>query len=210
MQEILNTSEEIWKPIKGFEGLYEASSLGNVKSVERTCKNGYNSVRRVRERMLKPQLGGREGEQYLQVKLSKNGVSKTYGVHVLVALAFPEICGLPFEGAQCNHIDEDHFRNVPSNLNWLSVQDNINHGTRNERSAKARSKTVYQYTTTTHELVQEWESLSEVYRQMGWSSANISKCCNNCYNPNGTGAHNVYKNYVWSYSKCDYPKNDRF
>ena len=155
--------------------------------------------------MLKAVLSGREGDQYLIVDLSKKGVGKTWQVHQLVALSFPEICGLPFEGAQCNHIDENHFNNVPENLNWLLRLDNINHGTRNERAAKALtngklSKTVYQYTLA-GELVKEWVSVMEVHRQTGWSIGAISACCRNHYNPNGTGAHNVYKGYVWSYTK---------
>ena len=190
MQEIPNKNEE-WRAVKGFEGLYEVSSLGNVKSLERTCNHRYG-VRRVREQILNPQLGGKEGDRYLTVRLSKNGVGKTYGVHVLVALSFPEICGEPFEGAQCNHIDEDHFRNVPSNLNWLSVRDNNNHGTRNERIAKANSRTVYQYTKS-YELVGEYSSVHEIERQMGWDCGNISACC--------LGKRKTAYNYVWSYSK---------
>lgn len=196
MQTILNTSEEIWKPVKDYEGLYEVSNLGRVKSVERTVmsKNRYGTFqKRVREQLLKPALRGLEGDRYFIVGLHKNGVQKTFGVHQIVALSFPEICGLPFEGAQCNHIDEDHFNNTPENLNWLSVQDNNNHGTRTERAAKALSKTVYQYDKNTHELVKEWSSTMEVQRQMGWWSSTISECCN--------GKLKTAYGYRWSYSK---------
>ena len=191
-----NDNEEQWRPVKGYENYYAVSDRGRIKSVERTCKHWQGGVRRVKEKILKPQLKGRKGYEYLKVTLSKDGVTKDFGVHVLVALSFPEICGLPFEGAQCNHIDEDHFNNVPENLNWLSRKDNLNHGTGNERRAKANtngkcSKTVYQYDKDTHELVKEWSSVSEVYRQMGWSQGNISMCCN--------GKQKTYKGYKWSY-----------
>ena len=188
---------EQWKPVVGYEG-YAVSDKGRVKSVERTVirKNGRKYY--VKEKMLNFTLSGKEGYEYFHVSLWKNGVGKTWGVHQLVALAFPEICGLPFEGAEVNHIDENHFRNVPSNLNWLSRKDNLNHGTGNERRAKANtngkcSKIVYQYDKDTHELVKEWSSVSEVYRQMGWSQGNISMCCN--------GKQKTYKGYNWSYEK---------
>lgn len=197
---------EQWKPVKGYEELYAVSDKGNVKSLERTVTYKDGRKYHYEEKILKPQLGGLKGYEYFYVTLSKNGKRKTFGVHVLVALAFPEICGEYFEGAQCNHIDEDHFRNVPENLNWLSHPDNMKHGTCQERRAKALtnrpdlSKTVYQYTTA-HELVKEWQSTMEVRRQTGWHNGAISRCCNNRYNLNGTGAHNVYKGYVWSYTR---------
>ena len=187
---------EQWRPVKGYEN-YAVSSLGRVKSVEKTCKSKCGSVRRVRERVLTPALRGRKGDEYFIVTLSKDGVEKVYGVHVLVALAFPEICGLPFEGAQCNHIDEVKTNNVPENLNWMTPAQNSNHGTRNERIAKAltnrsdQSKTVYHYTKDTHELVREWESVHEIERQMGWSNGNISQCC--------LGKRKTHQGFIWSY-----------
>lgn len=202
-----NFENEEWRAVnvKGYEEFYAVSSLGRVKSVERTVVRSNGRKQHIKEKILKPTISGRKGNQYLAVGLHKNGTIKTVGVHVLVALAFPEICGEPFEGADVNHIDENHFNNVPENLNWLSHKDNINHGTRNERAAKARinhpdlSKTVYQYSKS-YELVKEWQSTMEVARQTGWHQQAISLCCNNHYNPNGTGAHNVYKNYIWSYT----------
>lgn len=183
---------EQWKPVKDYEELYAVSSMGRVKSVERTCKHWRGGVRCIKEKILKPALGGKEGDHYLIVCLSKNGVTKSFGVHVLVALAFPEICGLPFEGAQCNHIDENHFNNDPHNLEWLSHPDNNNYGTRNERVAKALSKTVYQYTTA-NELVKEWASTMEVERQTGFFHTAISACCR--------GEQKTAYNYVWSYTR---------
>ena len=148
----------------------------------------------IKEKILKP---AKNGGGYLDVSLHKNGVQKMWGVHVLVALAFPEICGLPFEGAEVNHIDENPLNNVPSNLNWLSRKDNLNHGTHNERVAKALtngklSKTVYQYSKS-YELVGEYPSANEVERQTGWSQGAISKCCN--------GKLKSAYNYIWSYEK---------
>ena len=182
-----NMCNEIWRPVVGYDG-YAVSSLGRVKSLERTVvrKNGKKNY--VRERMLKP---ANNGNDYLLVNLSKNGVEKVYGVHVLVALAFPEICGEPFEGAEVNHIDENSLNNVPENLNWLSHPDNCNHGTGIERSAKTRSKTVYQHTLS-GELVKEWQSTMEVERQTGWSHQNITACCN--------GKRKSAYNFKWSYT----------
>ena len=73
--------KEIWKPVEGYEGLYQISNLGRVKSLKRRTKSGfYNRIM-----MLKP---SEHTDGYLQVVLYKNGQRKTYKVHRLVANAF--------------------------------------------------------------------------------------------------------------------------
>ena len=174
----------------GYNGLYEVSNLGRVKSVERIviCKDGRKL--HLKEKILKP---AKNTTDYLRVVLRKNGVNKTLLVHRLVAEAFipnpdPDrytIVNHKIEGA------EGKLINTVGNLEWCDYPYNNTYGTARERRVKANSKKVYQYTTA-HELVKEWSSTKEVARQTGWSQGNISNCC--------LGKYKTYKGFKWSYT----------
>ena len=137
---MLNGNEE-WKDILGFEGIYQASNLGRVKSLERLNARGY----RVKEKILKPQINRRG---YYQVGLYKQSIGKNYKVHRLVYEAFN---GQIPEGLQVNHINEVKTDNRLENLNLMTHKENVNWGTRNERAGKVlknrkdQSKLVLQY-----------------------------------------------------------------
>ena len=129
--------EEIWKPIKGYEGLYEVSSFGNVRSLDRTIlviRNGMQYYCPIKGKLLRP-LVKRHG--YLGVQLYGRGGHKTRGlkgfsVHRLVAETFiPNPNNLP----EVNHIDEDKTNNRVDNLEWITHIENSNHGTRGKRIA---------------------------------------------------------------------------
>jgi hypothetical protein len=113
---------EIWKDVKGYEGLYQVSSEGRVKSLKRIVYRGIPSeYRTVPERILK---GRPDGCGYLQVRLYKNGVSEYPKVHRLVANAFiPNDFALP----QVNHKNGVKKDNCICNLEWVSTQRNIEH-----------------------------------------------------------------------------------
>ena len=152
-------TEEIWCPIKGFEGQYQVSDQGRVKSL----KFG-------KERILKPI---RDKDGYLLVNLCKNGEIKQCLVHRLVAQAFiPNPNNLP----QVNHRDEDKTNNSVQNLEWCDQKYNINYGTRTDRC----SKPVLQFTKS-GEFVREWKSTRDVERNLGYFHNNISDCCNGKY-----------------------------
>ena len=167
------SNNEQWCPVKDYENLYAVSSLGRVKSLN------YNHTGR--EQILKP-IKNYKG--YLYVILYKNGVKKKYLVHRLVAETFIHNPN-PEKYDIVNHKDDSYegrSDNRVENLEWCDTAYNNNYGHHNERMAKAMtngklSKKVYQYTTTTYELVKEWQSTNEVERQMGWHHQNISKCC---------------------------------
>ena len=111
--------QEVWKDIKGYEGLYQVSNLGQVK---RLSNNKYT-----REKMLKPRKG-KSG--YLQVILSEKGNIKSKYVHQLVASAFiPN----PNNYIEINHKDENKENNNFENLEWCTHKYNCNFGTRNIR-----------------------------------------------------------------------------
>lgn len=103
---------EIWKPVQGYEGLYEVSTLGRVKSLPRaTTKGG----------MITQVLTSSE---YFGVTLSKEGIAKNVLVHRLIAKAFCEGYGTEKD---VNHKDGVKTNNIFSNLEWVTRQENIQH-----------------------------------------------------------------------------------
>ena len=164
--------KEYWKPVVGYEGHYEVSNWGRVKSLKR------NLIKKLKLTY----------ENRYVVSLWKNGKSKTYSVHRLVAEAFilnPD--NLP----QVNHKDENPLNNVVSNLEWVSAKYNCNYGTRNERISKKKSKPVLQYTLD-GELVKEWESAMQASKY-GFDNSEIGKCCRNYRN------YMTHKGFIWRY-----------
>ena len=171
-------AEEIWCPIKGYEGLYEVSDQGRVRSL----KFG-------KERILKQWINT---QGYLRVELSKNGEHKMYLVHRLVSKTFiPNPDNLP----EVNHKDEDKTNNSVINLGWCDRKSNCNYGNRNKRISEKMtngklSKPVLQFTKD-GEFVAEWKSSSEIKRNLGYSKGNISACCN--------GIRKSSNGFVWKF-----------
>lgn len=161
-----------------YEGLYKVSNLGKILSLN------YKNTGKA-ELMTPVEIPN----GYLQVTLSKNKERKTCYVHRLVAETFLEN---PENKPEVNHKDEDKTNNFvflnedgsvdkeKSNLEWKTPKENSNHGTRNERIAKAKtngkqSKKVLQLTLT-GELIREWPSAAECGRN-GFDSSAVTKCC---------------------------------
>ena len=142
--------EEIWKDIKGFEGIYQVSNLGRVKRV----KTG---------RILKSDMNSKG---YLRVGLCKNSIKSNKRVHRLVAETFiPN----PDNKSEVNHIDENKTNNSLDNLEWMTTKENINHGTRNERVSIPIITTNIKTGEST-----EFYGISECARQLGLNAGNIT------------------------------------
>ena len=110
---------EEWKDIEEYEGMYQISNLGRVKSLSRKYSP--------KEYILKQKT---QANGYLSVTLFKNGIGQTLTVHRLVAKAFiPN----PNNLSQVNHLDENKTKNIVDNLKWCSPKENCNFGTRNTR-----------------------------------------------------------------------------
>lgn len=119
---------EIWRPIKGYEGLYEVSNKGRVKSLERYSVKFGHQKELVDE---KPISLHKSSAGYMVVHLSKDGERKSKSVHRLVAQVFiPNPQGLPF----INHKDEDPTNNHVDNLEWCTQKYNVNYGTAHKRA----------------------------------------------------------------------------
>lgn len=120
---------ELWKPIKGYEGYYEISSMGRVKSVERKVYNpfvlGDGCYRTVPERIRKPNIM----KGYYCVALIKDKHTKVYRIHRLVIEHF--VGQAPTEEHQVNHIDGDKSNNCVTNLEWVTPKENTQHAIEN-------------------------------------------------------------------------------
>lgn len=121
-----NGKPEIWKYIPGYEGLYQVSNQGNVRSVDRIIKDT-NRTRLYKGKPLKQFL---DHKGYKVVTLSKQGSLKVIKVHRLVAMAFiPN----PESYPEINHKDENKINNSVENLEWCTTQYNTSYGTRAAR-----------------------------------------------------------------------------
>ena len=182
---------EIWKDIPNYEGLYQASNLGRVKSLERFRKGKNGSLVPVKEKILKPKISD---NGYYQVALFKNSKVRFYLVHRIVFEAFNTT--IP-EGLQVNHINEIKSDNRLSNLNLMTSKENTNWGTGIERCHSQlingkSSKQVLQFTLEDI-LIKEYPSTKQVERELGFDQGNIVNCCN--------GKQKTAYGYKWKYTK---------
>ena len=177
--ENLNYENEIWRDIPKYEGLYQASNLGRIRSADRYVNNPHSTKSFRKGKILKPNI---TCNGYYQICLFKNSKVKKYYVHRLVWIAFN---GSIPENMQVNHISERKSENRLSNLNLMTAKENINFGTGIERCHNQLingkcSKPVLQFTLD-NILVKEYPSLMQVYRELGFKHSSIGKCCNGKY-----------------------------
>lgn len=168
--------EEHWLPVKGYEGLYEISDWGRVKSL---------NYRGTGKEQILHQTQNKSG--YMYVPLHKDGKTKSCRVHRLVAEAFvPNPNNLP----EVNHIDENKQNNRSENLEWCDRLSNVRHGTGIERSRASHSIAIEQVDMTGN-VVKEWVSSRDAERN-GYHSGAIIACCK--------GKKRSYKGYFWRYA----------
>ena len=186
--------QEIWKDIKGYEGLYQVSNLGRVKSLR------YNRLMSLRT----------DYRGYLDVMFSVDAKTKRYKVHRLVAQAFiPNTENKP----QVNHKDENKQNNNVENLEWCTNEYNSNYGTVRERRLKTalknrkenpkkykknysrksnfwQPKEITQYSLD-GKFIKNWDSMKEASKELKIPPQNISECCR--------GIRKKAKGFIWKY-----------
>jgi hypothetical protein len=121
---------EIWKDVVGYEGCYQVSNTGRVKSIVRTFVSGNNSIQKTTEKELKYCITN----GYKRVTLYTSGKLKNYCIHRLVAMAFIDN---PYNLNVVNHKDENRLNNNVENLEWCTYKYNTNYGTTREKISKA-------------------------------------------------------------------------
>ena len=176
--------KEIWKDITGYEGLYQVSNLGKVRSLR------YKNRDEVRELYLKPHNRG-----YLQVELHKDGTRKMFTVHRLVAMAF--VNGYA-DDLIVNHIDENKQNNAATNLEWCtSLYNSQFYKERHPEKLSAHrgpNKNVrpVNQISTDGQIVKTWRSSRDVMRELGWSDWSVSECCR--------GNRKSAYGFIWRYA----------
>lgn len=200
---------EIWRDIPGYEGIYQVSNLGRVKSLPRIviCSNGYE--KNYKSKILKSKF---EKDGYLRIGLTKFSKETKKYVHRLVAHLFVPN---PNNYSEVNHKDENKSNNCSNNLEWCTRKYNVNYGNRTKKQVyhtdykkiaskidykalsklqkAATQKTVYQYDKNLN-FIRKYISLSET-EKYGFTPQLISGCCN--------GKRKTHKGYIWSYTKLD-------
>ena len=144
---------EIWKPIRGYEGVYEVSSLGRVRSLDRYVKHYTGVLRKLKGKYLATTISN----GYLSTGLTKNGKTKTHNIHRLMGVSF-----IPNpENKRCiNHIDGNKLNNSLENLEWTTDKENLNHAwdnglCENVRNASRKRKGVWKNTHASKKVVDE-------------------------------------------------------
>lgn len=189
--------EEEWRDIKGWEGHYMASSLGNIKSLDKTVGAKHNYTREIKGKIVKPCMGT---NGYLYVGLCRNSVSKNHSVHSLIATSF---LLNPLGKLQINHKDGVKTNNIVSNLEFVTQSENMQHsyniGThRAPYSMLGKfgkdhhlSKPIWQFSLN-GEFIKEYEGVADACRHnKGFATGNVSAAalgkCKQAYG------------YVWKY-----------
>lgn len=176
--------EEIWKDIKDYEGLYQVSNLGRIKSLDRIIKSGVSNsgYSKINGKILKQKLG-KDG--YLSVQLWKKGKGKWFIAHRLIAIAFiPNPQNKPY----IDHINTIRNDNRIENLRWATREENDHNPiTLKNRIGKCGIKIKC---LNTGEV---FVSSGEAGRKLGVSAGNIIGCCK--------GKRKSAKGYKFEYYK---------
>lgn len=125
--------KEEWRPVVGYEGWYEVSSMGRVRSLDRLIIF-VNGKKRVYHGKI---LSACVSHSYKHVVLCKNKEKKNKFVHVLVALSFPEICGEFKKGLTVDHLDGDKLNNSAINLKFKTLSQNMRNPNTWDKKIKA-------------------------------------------------------------------------
>lgn len=147
-------NNEVWRDIPNFEGLYQVSNIGRVKSLG-------NKRNHKEEMILKPSINI---YGYYHISLNKKNKRYSYCVHRLVALAFLEN---PYNLKTVNHIDKNKLNNNVENLEYMSIGDNVRY---------SLNKPVLKMDLQGN-LIEEYPSINEAGRRCNVFYQNIYKCC---------------------------------
>lgn len=163
---------EQWKPIKGYEGYYEVSDKGNVRSVDRLVTHKNGTICKYKGCVLKQDI---TKKGYKKVYLTKDGKKKNYLVHRLVLETFNPVENM--DALQVNHKDGNKQNNCLSNLEWCDNYSNYSHALKKGlRPNKLLPKPVAQLTLN-GEIIAIYPSISQCSKATGIKDSRISDVC---------------------------------
>ena len=163
---------EVWKAIPGYEGIYEASNLGRIRTAfGKTTSCERYPVRVWKQRVLKPKVHARknDGKKDQRVSLYKDGEDKTCLVARLVAMTFIPV---PFDKLTVNHKNGNPMDNRIENLEWVTLEENIRHGFETGQY-KSSQKSVELVNTKIGETIR-FKSMNDASRYLGKGSGYVS------------------------------------
>ena len=164
-------SSEEWRPIKDFEGLYEVSNMGRIRSIERSVT--YSSGRTIHWKgKILSQKQSNNG--YLKVGLFKDGKGYNLYTHRIVATMFVDN---PDSKKYVDHINCERKDNRSANLKWCTVSENINNPITIKRMMDAGNKTSILQISKDGVVIKEFESINEASRETGICRTSISSTC---------------------------------
>lgn len=164
---------EEWRDVKGYEGLYQVSSFGRIKSLDRFINNPHkNGTYLIHGRFI---TAHKDKDNYMRVILSKNSHKKNLQVHRLVAEAFIDN---PNNYPCVNHKNEFRFDNFVGNLEWCSYRYNSNYGSCSKKKRYKQSNKIIQIDIDTNERIKVWNSTYEAARQLNGTIRAINNCIN--------------------------------
>lgn len=175
--------EEAWKPIPGYEGLYEVSSLGRVKASQRVITRKDGRCQIYRERILSL-FHSRQG--YVYIVLTKDNKPIREAVHRLVAKAF--ISNMDKARTHIDHIDGDRANNTVLNIRWVTRAENMHNPITEARIDKAIGKSVIGISP--EGIKKEYHQIKDVEVD-GFSRQKVCSCCR--------GKRKSHKGYKWEY-----------
>lgn len=175
---------EQWKDIKDYEGLYQVSNMGRIRSLDRLVKGGYGCQKLIKGKIIKPYEAP---SGYYKLSLYSHRKREMVYVHKTVAENWlPNPDNLPC----INHKDENKKNNSVDNLEWCSYSYNNTYNGKQKITAEKTSKAVYQYSLS-GELIKEWKSTMDIQRSTGYLNGNIGKACR--------GKYKQAYGFKWSY-----------
>lgn len=195
----VRATKEIWESIKGYEGIYEVSNLGRVKSLDRDLKYSNGIIHKCKGRIIKAHLNS---QGYERVSLKKDGIENRFFVHRLVAIHFvlnPD----PSNYDIVNHIDCNPKNNIASNLEWTTIKGNNQYAIklgRMDRNTKWLNnlhksqakfyKAIRAYDIQTGQTIKFYKALNDCKKD-GFSPSCVCNCCK--------GKRKSHKGVGWEY-----------
>lgn len=183
----MENTKEIWKPVVGYEGFYECSNMGRIRSLDRTIITKTGLCRKMKGKLITIIT---DNNGYGKVILSKNGVQKINLVHRIVAQAF--ILN-PYSKPEIDHINTNRSDNKVSNLKWVTRKENVNNPITIKKLKHSKNTPILQFTKDGI-LVKKWDSIIDAGRTLGIEKCSIVGCCKNRPHYKTAGG------FIWKYA----------